>query len=249
MTPSRSGSARVRSRSSRATGTSTAWAAPCASARGWSRPTATPKAIAFGAALDGVPESAAIGLTLLQGGSVSAALVGAVFLSNVPEALSSSAGSKNAGRPLGRVLVQWTGIVVISGIAAALGFVLFDGASDNLIAWTQAFAGGAVLCMLADTMMPQAFEDYDRRPAVGLVTVLGFAVAFLLVNRVMSRFHRVDISRVIARYVRLRAGTTSRACMACWGTGAGASSRAGSEARARRARRCGRFTRTCCATR
>jgi ZIP family zinc transporter len=138
------------------------------------------KAIAFGAALDGVPESAAIGLTLLQGGSVSAALVGAVFLSNVPEALSSAAGSKNAGKSLGAVLVQWAGIVAMSGVAAALGFTLFDGASDNVIAWTQAFAGGAVLCMLADTMMPQAFEDYDRKPAVGLVTVLGFAVAFLL---------------------------------------------------------------------
>ena len=138
------------------------------------------KAIAFGAALDGVPESAAIGLTLLHGGTVEAALVGAVFLSNVPEALSSSAGSKNAGKSLPTVLGQWTGIVLISGVSAALGFTLLDGASDNLVAWTQAFAGGAVLCMLADTMMPQAFEDYDRRPAVGLVTVLGFAVAFLL---------------------------------------------------------------------
>jgi ZIP family zinc transporter len=138
------------------------------------------RAIAFGAALDGVPESAAIGLTLLHGGSVEAALVGAVFLSNVPEGLSSAAGSKNAGKSLAAVLVQWSGIVAMSAIAAALGYTLLDGASDNLIAWTQAFAGGAVLCMLADTMMPQAFEDYDRRPAVGLVTVLGFATAFLL---------------------------------------------------------------------
>jgi ZIP family zinc transporter len=138
------------------------------------------KAIAFGAALDGVPESAAIGLTLLEGGTVSAALVGAVFLSNVPEALSSSAGAKNAGQSLRAVLTLWAGIAAMAGIAAGLGFVLFDGASDNLIAWTQAFAGGAVLCMLSDTMFPQAYEDYDRRPAVGLVVVLGFAVAFLL---------------------------------------------------------------------
>jgi ZIP family zinc transporter len=138
------------------------------------------KAIAFGAALDAVPESAAIGLTLLHGGSVEAALVGAVFLSNVPEALSSSAGSRNAGQSLQAGLVRWGSIVLLSGVAAALGFALLDGASDNLVAWTQAFAGGAVLCMLADTMMPQAFEDYDRRPAVGLVTVLGFALAFLL---------------------------------------------------------------------
>jgi ZIP family zinc transporter len=138
------------------------------------------KAIAFGAALDGVPESAAIGLTLLHGGTVEAALVGAVFLSNVPEGLSSAAGSRNAGQSLLAVLSLWAGIVILSGISAALGFVLLDGASDDLIAWTQAFAGGAVLCMLADTMFPQAFEDYDRKPAVGLLTVLGFAVAFLL---------------------------------------------------------------------
>lgn len=138
------------------------------------------KAIAFGAALDAVPESAAIGLSILYGGTVEAALVGAVFLSNVPEALSSTAGSRKAGRTLQAVIVRWTGIVLVSGLAAALGFTFLDGASDNVVAWTQAFAGGAVLCMLADTMMPQAFEDYDRRPAVGLVVVLGFAMAFLL---------------------------------------------------------------------
>jgi ZIP family zinc transporter len=138
------------------------------------------RAIAFGAALDGVPESAAIGLTLLHGGTVEAALVGAVFLSNVPEALSSSAGSKHAGQSLWAVLGRWAGIALLSGVAAALGFTLLDGASDNLVAWTQAFAGGAVLCMLSDTMFPQAYEDYGRRPAVGLVVVLGFALAFLL---------------------------------------------------------------------
>ena len=138
------------------------------------------KAIAFGAALDAVPESAAIGLSLLEGGAVSAALVGAVFLSNVPEALASSAGSKRAGVGLHPLLARWVGIVVLSGLSAALGYAVLADASDNLVAWTQAFAGGAVLCMLADTMMPEAFEDYDRKPAVGLVVVLGFATAFLL---------------------------------------------------------------------
>jgi ZIP family zinc transporter len=137
-------------------------------------------AIAFGAALDAVPESAAIGLSLIEGTGVSAALVGAVLLSNIPEGLSSAAGSRKAGETLKSVLVRWGGIVVMSGIASLLGFVLLDDASDNLVAWTQAFAGGAILCMLADTMIPEAFEDYDRRPAVGLITVLGFAVAFLL---------------------------------------------------------------------
>jgi len=137
-------------------------------------------AIAFGAALDAVPESAAIGLSVLYAGTVEPALVGAVFLSNVPEALSSAAGSRNADHGHGRVLARWAGIVLLSGIAATLGYALLDDASENLVAWTQAFAGGAVLCMLADTMFPEAYEDYGRKPAVGMVTVLGFAVAFLL---------------------------------------------------------------------
>jgi ZIP family zinc transporter len=137
------------------------------------------KAIAFGAALDAVPESAAIGLSVLAAGTVEPALVGAVFLSNVPEALSSTADSM-ATHGRGRVIRTWAAIVVLSGASAALGYAVLDGASDNLIAFTQAFAGGAVLCMLTDTMIPKAFEDYMGKPQVGLTTVFGFAVAFLL---------------------------------------------------------------------
>jgi ZIP family zinc transporter len=139
----------------------------------------TSQAIAFGAALDAVPESAAIGLSVLAAGTVSPALVGAVFLSNVPEALSSTAGSM-AKHGRGRVIGTWVAIVALSTVSAALGYVLLDGASENLIAFTQAFAGGAVLCMLTDTMIPTAYEEYDEKPQVGLTTVLGFAVAFLL---------------------------------------------------------------------
>jgi zinc transporter, ZIP family len=140
----------------------------------------TSEAIAFGAALDAVPESAAIGLSVLAAGTVEPALVGAVFLSNVPEALSSTAGSMNAGHDRRRVIGRWAAIVLLSGVSAALGYVLLDGASEDLIAFTQAFAGGAVLCMLADTMFPEAYRAYDQLPQAGLMTVLGFAVAFLL---------------------------------------------------------------------
>ena len=142
-------------------------------------PDGTSKAIAFGAALDAVPESAAIGLSVLAAGTVEPALVGAVFLSNVPEALSSTADTM-AGDRRARVFGTWAAIVLVSGVSAALGYELLDGASENLIAFTQAFAGGAVLCMLTDTMLPKAFADYQGKPQVGLTTVLGFAVAFLL---------------------------------------------------------------------
>jgi zinc transporter, ZIP family len=137
------------------------------------------RAIAFGAALDAVPESAAIGLSVLAAGTVEPALVGAVFLSNVPEALSSTS-ERMAGHRRARVIVTWAAIVLLSGASAALGYTLLDGASENLIAFTQAFAGGAVLCMLTDTMLPQAFKDYQGSPKVGLSTVVGFALAFLL---------------------------------------------------------------------
>lgn len=140
----------------------------------------TAKAIEFGAALDAVPESAAIGLSVLAAGTVSPALVGAVFLSNVPEALSSTGRSMAMGHGRRRVIARWTAIVLLSGVSAVLGYTLLDGASENLVAFTQAFAGGAVLCMLTDTMIPKAFEDYDGKPQIGLMTVLGFAVAFLL---------------------------------------------------------------------
>lgn len=139
----------------------------------------TSKAIAFGAALDAVPESAAIGLSVLAAGTVSPALVGAVFLSNVPEALSSTATSTGTHGSR-RALMVWAAIVLLSGVSAALGYVVLDGASDNAVAFTQAFAGGAVLCMLTDTMIPTAYREYDHMPQVGLTTVLGFAVAFLL---------------------------------------------------------------------
>jgi ZIP family zinc transporter len=139
----------------------------------------TSKAIAFGATLDAIPESAAIGLSLVAGGTVSPALVGAVFLSNVPEALSSTASSMSH-HDRGRVILTWSAIVVVSGVASALGYLLLDGASENLIAFTQSFAGGALLCMVTDTMIPLAYREYDRKPQVGLTTVLGFAVAFLL---------------------------------------------------------------------
>jgi ZIP family zinc transporter len=137
------------------------------------------RAIAFGAALDAVPESAAIGLSVLAAGTVEPALVGAVFLSNVPEALSSTA-ERMSGHRRSRVIVTWAAIVLLSGASAALGYTLLDGASENLVAFTQAFAGGAVLCMLIDTMLPKAFAEYQGRPQAGLTTVLGFAVAFLL---------------------------------------------------------------------
>jgi zinc transporter, ZIP family len=135
-------------------------------------------AIAVGSLLDGIPESVAIGVSLLGGGSVGVAVVAAVFLSNVPESLSAASGLRKAGHSPTWILGLWLGVAVISAVAAAIGYGLLGDASPNVIGFIQAFAAGAILTMLADTMMPESFEHGGS--VVGLVTVVGFALAFLL---------------------------------------------------------------------
>ena len=135
-------------------------------------------ALLFGAVLDGIPESAVIGITLLEGSGVGIPVLAAVFLSNFPESLSSATGMRMAGHSRRYVLGEWVLVVVVSGASAALGFGLLDGASGNTTGLIQAFAGGAVLTMLVDTMVPEAIKRGGDK--VGLITVLGFALAYLL---------------------------------------------------------------------
>ncbi|HEX5894164.1 MAG TPA: hypothetical protein VFY33_04985 [Solirubrobacterales bacterium] len=135
-------------------------------------------ALLLGAVLDGIPESAVIGISLLGGEGVGVAVLAAVFLSNMPEAIASSRGMRHEGMGSAHVLVTWLTVVAISGIAAAAGYGLLEGASGDSVALLQAFAGGAVLTMLVDTMIPEA-QKYGGRVA-GLATVLGFALAYLL---------------------------------------------------------------------
>jgi ZIP family zinc transporter len=135
-------------------------------------------AIAVGALLDGIPESIVIGTSLIAGGAISFVAVIAVFLSNIPEGLSSAAGMKKARRSLLYVFGVWAGIAIISGIAAWSGYAIFRHFSADVIAATTAVAAGAILAMLADTMIPEAFEYAHN--FTGLITVLGFLAAFVL---------------------------------------------------------------------
>lgn len=134
--------------------------------------------IAVGALLDGIPESMVIGVSLLEGGSVSLVAVIAIFLSNLPEGMSSVVGMKRAGRSATYIFGVWIGIAAISGIAAAVGNVVFDGGSPQMIAGTTTVAAGAILAMLVDTMIPEAFEE--AHDFAGLITVAGFLVSFAL---------------------------------------------------------------------
>ena len=133
-------------------------------------------AIAIGALLDGVPESVVLGLTLLTGQGIGIAVLAAIFISNLPEGLSSAAGMKRAGRSARYVFGVWCGIAVLSGAAGALGVLLLQGASPALVAVITAVAAGAILAMLADTMIPEAFERTHMY--TGLVATIGFALSF-----------------------------------------------------------------------
>jgi ZIP family zinc transporter len=135
-------------------------------------------AIAVGALLDGIPESIVIGLSMLKGGVVSTVAVAAIFLSNVPEGLSSAAGMKKAKRSAGYVFGIWTAIAVASGVASLLGYTVFQHFPPGVIAATTAVAAGAILAMLADTMIPEAFAV--AHDFAGLITVAGFLAAFAL---------------------------------------------------------------------
>jgi ZIP family zinc transporter len=135
-------------------------------------------AILLGTILDGIPESIVIGFGLIGGGSVSAAMVAAVFLSNLPEAIGSTSGLKQSGWGAGKLFGMWTAVALTAGFASLLGFVLFDTASSELVAFTLAFAGGALLTMLIDTMVPEAYKL--NGPVTGLLTTLGFGIAYAI---------------------------------------------------------------------
>jgi ZIP family zinc transporter len=133
-------------------------------------------AIVLGTVLDGIPESAVIGLSLLGGEGVSAAVLVAVFLSNLPEAIAATSGLSLSGWSPLRIMALWSAILVVSGLAAMAGYALLDGAAPRTIAFVDAFAGGAILTMLADSMMPEAFERGGNM--TGLIVTLGFGLAF-----------------------------------------------------------------------
>ncbi len=135
-------------------------------------------AIAVGALLDGVPESIVLGLTLLSGQGVTVSVLAAISISNLPEGLSSSAGMKRNGRSARYVFGVWGGIALASGLAGLVGTVALDDAAPATISLITAIAAGAILTMIADTMIPEAFAD--TRLWTGLILTFGFITAFTL---------------------------------------------------------------------
>lgn len=135
-------------------------------------------AIAVEALLDGIPESVVLGLSLLGGHGVGVPVLAAIFISNLPVGLSSAAGMKRNGRTAGYVSGVWIGVAVASAVAGLLGCLLLQGASVQLIAAITALAAGAILPMVSDTMIPEAFERTHLY--TGLIATIGFLTAFVI---------------------------------------------------------------------
>jgi zinc transporter, ZIP family len=136
--------------------------------------------IVLGAVLDGIPESVVIGASLINADSASVAVVVAVFLSNVPEAVAASSDLLRDGWSRGRIFLMWVIVVAASTIAAGVGYAVLKGASGDWISAIQAFSAGAILTMLADEMIPEAFEYTDHNKTVGVALAFGFAVSAAL---------------------------------------------------------------------
>lgn len=107
-----------------------------------------------------------------------AAVLASIFISNLPEGLSSSAGMKRSGRSVGYVFGVWGGIALASGLAAAIGCLLLQGVPAETVAVITAVAAGAILAMIADTMIPEAFESTHHY--AGLIATVGFLTAFAI---------------------------------------------------------------------
>lgn len=135
-------------------------------------------AIAAGSVIDGVPESIAIGLTMISGGMVSTATVVAIFLSNIPEGLSSSAGMKKEGWKAQKVFTLWLAIAITTSLSSLVGYSVFSHLPVQITAVTLAVAAGGILAMLVDTMIPEAFSETHN--LAGIVTVIGFSISFIL---------------------------------------------------------------------
>lgn len=136
--------------------------------------------IVLGTVLDGIPESAVLGMTLVGGGGVSASLLASIWISNFPESLSSTVNLEKTGMGRGKIRVMWWAIAIGSALAAAIGFWIVDQSSTRTGAFVSAFAAGSLLTMIVDEM---AHEAYERSSIyAGLATVGGFALAVFLTS-------------------------------------------------------------------
>ena len=136
-------------------------------------------AILAAVVLDGIPENMALGVTLLQTSATGAlALLVAIFASNLPEALGGAVGMRDQGRSRLFAISVWTATAVVLALSVVAGNAVLSGARHETLSILLAFAGGAVLASLADTLMPDAYREGGSY--VAFATAAGFFVSFLL---------------------------------------------------------------------
>lgn len=140
------------------------------------RGSAVGMALLAGVTLDGVPENLALGVGLIEGAAV--ALLVAIFVSNLPEAIVGARKMKDAGMSDGHILSIWSLAALILALAVVAGYMALDGVRPSVLSWPLGFAAGAVLASLADTLMPEAFSEGG--PHIAFATALGFLTSFLI---------------------------------------------------------------------
>ncbi|HEV7848435.1 MAG TPA: ZIP family zinc transporter [Mycetocola sp.] len=144
--------------------------------RGSGESPGTGTGIAVGALLDGIPETAVLGLSMVAGGQLSIPVLLAIIISNIPEGLAATAELKADRRSARYVFGLWIGIAVACGLSSLGGFMLLEGVPPAGTAFVTAIAAGAILAMISDTMIPEAFRD--AKAFTGLIATIGFFASF-----------------------------------------------------------------------
>jgi ZIP family zinc transporter len=136
------------------------------------------KAIVFGALLDGIPESITLGIALLDQNGIGILMVAAIFLSNLPESLSSVDDLEKEGLSKKKIYIMWLIVSMVVTITTVLSYFFLKNLNTNILGIILSFAAGSILAMLADSMIPEAYEEGGY--LIGFLTILGFLTAFIL---------------------------------------------------------------------
>ncbi|WP_414053368.1 ZIP family metal transporter [Macrococcus equi] len=134
--------------------------------------------IFIGTVMDAIPESMMLGMSLIGGKGVSMLLLIAIFISNIPEGLSSTTGMLKSGQSKGKIIFLFAVVTLVAGLSALFGYVFLDGASMSIISIISSFAAGGIITMIGSTMMPEAYEEGGG--LVGLMTAFGVITSIIL---------------------------------------------------------------------
>ncbi|KPL59957.1 ZIP family metal transporter [Rossellomorea vietnamensis] len=137
-------------------------------------------AIYVGTIMDAIPESIIIGVSFIESQSMQWVFILAIFISNLPESLSSSIGLKLDRYSTKKILFLWGSVVILSSLSSLFGYVLLQDAPESTSYIIGAFGAGGLLAMASSTMLPEAFEEGG--PIVGFLSSLGIILSFVLTH-------------------------------------------------------------------